>query len=132
MQIVPYENYNEEEILALYAAVGWVAYTRDPDSLRSGFENSLLTFAAYEGESLIGIIRTVGDGATIVYIQDLLVHPDHQGRGVGSALIAEILERFRSVRQIVLLTDDTEKTVSFYRKIGLKPAGDYGCRAFMK
>lgn len=132
MQIIPYENYNEAEILALYGAVGWVAYTRDPDSLRRGFENSLLTLAAYEDEKLIGIIRTVGDGATIVYIQDIIVHPEHQGRGVGSALIAEILERFRFVRQIVLLTDDTEKTVSFYRKIGLKPAGDYGCRAFMK
>ncbi|MBR0156431.1 MAG: GNAT family N-acetyltransferase [Clostridia bacterium] len=132
MQIIPYENYNEAEILALYGAVGWVAYTRDPDSLRAGFGNSLLTLAAYEDEKLIGIIRTVGDGATIVYIQDIIVHPEHQGRGVGSALIAEILERFRSVRQIVLLTDDTEKTVSFYRKIGLKPAGDYGCRAFMK
>ncbi len=132
MQIIPYENYNEAEILALYGAVGWVAYTRDPDSLRAGFGNSLLTLATYEDEKLIGIIRTVGDGATIVYIQDIIVHPEHQGRGVGSALIAEILERFRSVRQIVLLTDDTEKTVSFYRKIGLKPAGDYGCRAFMK
>ena len=118
-----YSRYNEEEILRLYSAVGWIAYTEDPESLRRGYENSLFTLAAYAGEELIGIIRTVGDGATIVYIQDILVHPDHQGRGVGSALIAEILERFRSVRQIVLLTDDTEKTVSFYRKIGLKPAG---------
>ena len=132
MQIIPYENYNEAEILALYGAVGWVAYTKDPAALRAGFENSLLTFAAYEGESLIGIIRTVGDGATIVYIQDILVHPDYQGRGVGTELLSAILDRFRAVRQVVLMTDDTEKTVAFYKKAGLTPADEYGCRAFMK
>ena len=132
MRIIPYENYDESEILALYGAVGWTAYTGDPASLRSGFEHSLFTLAAYDGERLVGVIRTVGDGATIVYIQDILVLPEYQGRGVGSALIAAIMEKYRSVRQLVLLTDDSDKTSAFYKKAGLTPVTDCGCRAFMK
>lgn len=47
----------------------------------------MLVLAAYEGEELIGIIRTVGDGATIVFIQDILVYPNKQRHGVGTALV---------------------------------------------
>lgn len=39
------------------------------------------------GNQLQGIIRVVGDGYTIVWIQDILVFPDQQRKGVGSALI---------------------------------------------
>ena len=48
MEIRAYTEYNEAEILGLYASVGWTAYTDDPAALRNGFANSLLTLAAYE------------------------------------------------------------------------------------
>ena len=48
MTIKDYTEYKEAEILRLYAEVGWTAYTDAPDTLRKGFENSLLTLAAYE------------------------------------------------------------------------------------
>ena len=68
MEIREYKIYNELEILHLYASVGWTAYTDYPVALRKGFENSMLTLAAYEGGQLLGIIRTVGDGHTIVFV----------------------------------------------------------------
>ena len=52
MEIIEYQTYREEEILPLYASVGWTAYTDAPDVLHRGFERSLLTFAAYEGKRL--------------------------------------------------------------------------------
>ena len=48
MEIREYKEYNEPEILGLYASVGWTAYTDDPTALRNVFANSLLTLAAYE------------------------------------------------------------------------------------
>lgn len=72
MDICEYTHYQEEEILALYRSVGWTAYTDCPDTLRNGFDHSLLTLAARENDQLIGLIRTVGDGHTIVFIQDLM------------------------------------------------------------
>ena len=57
MTIKDYTEYKEAEILRLYAEVGWTAYTDAPDTLRKGFENSLLTLAAYEGTTLLGLVR---------------------------------------------------------------------------
>ena len=132
MEIREYKNYNEQEILNLYSSVGWTAYTDDPMSLKAGFQNSLLTLAAYEGNTLLGVIRTVGDGQTIVYIQDILVLPEHQRRGIGTALVQAVLERFREVRQIMLTTDNTPKTIAFYESQGFVQLKKMGCCGFMK
>lgn len=132
MNIDEYTHYQEAEILALYRSVGWTAYTDHPDTLRKGFEHSLLTLAAREEDRLIGLIRTVGDGHTIVLIQDLLVHPSHQRKGVGSALMKSVLARYAHVRQIELATDDTPGTKAFYRAIGFADMSALGCCGMMK
>lgn len=132
MEITEYKNYNEKEILKLYTSVGWTAYTDTPEVLKRGFRNSLLTLAAYDGDQLLGLIRTVGDGETIVYIQDILVSPEHQRTGIGTALIQAVLERFKEVRQIVLATDHTQKTISFYESQGFAQMTRMGCCGFMK
>lgn len=132
MNIYEYNQYNEAEILPLYEAVGWTAYTDQPGVLRLGFENSLLTLAAYDGDQLLGIIRTVGDGHTVVLIQDVLVYPAHQRKGIGSALIRAVLEKFSHVRQIQLATDNTPKTLAFYTSQGFRKMSEIGCCGFMK
>ena len=132
MEIREYTKYNEEEISRLYKAVGWTAYTENMPALREGFNNSMLVLAAYDGEELLGIIRTVGDGATIVFVQDILVFPDKQRQGIGTALLKEILNRYPNVRQIELATDNTAKTVAFYKSMGFAEMSEIGCCGFMK
>ena len=121
MEIREYTKYNEEEISRLYKAVGWTAYTENMPVLREGFKNSLLVLAAYDGEELLGIIRTVGDGATIVFVQDILVFPDKQRQGIGTALLKEILNRYPNVRQIELATDNTAKNKMDYEQLYQAP-----------
>lgn len=132
MEIREYKTYDQEEILQLYTSAGWTAYTDHPEVLQKGFENSMLTLAAYEDEKLLGIIRTVGDGHTIVFVQDILVFPEHQRKGVGSALLQAILDRYSHVRQIELATDNTEKTIAFYRSMGFRQMSELGCCGFMR
>ena len=132
MKIAEYTHYNEEEILRLYAEVGWTAYMENREALRKGFEHSLLTLAAYENEDLLGIIRVVGDGYTIVFVQDLLVFPDQQRQGVGKALLQAVLDRYANVRQIQLVTDRTEKTMAFYQSQGFRDIAELGCCGLMK
>ena len=132
MIICEYMQYIEQEILPLYASVGWTAYTDHPEQLRKGFENSMLTLAAYEGNQLLGIIRAVGDGHTVVFVQDILVFPEHQRKGVGSALLQSILDRYSHVRQIELATDNTPKTIAFYKSMGFREMSEIGCCGFMK
>ena len=92
----------------------------------------MLTLAAYEGEKFLGIIRAVGDGHTIVFVQDILVYPEHQRKGVGSALLQAILGRYSHVRQIELATDNTPKTIAFYKSMGFREMSEIGCCVFMR
>lgn len=130
--IQEYKSYDAREILSLYSSVEWRNYTEHPDMLRSAFENSLLTLGAYDGDQLLGIIRTVGDGFSVVFIQDILVYPEHQGQGVGTALVKAVLERYSHVYQIELLADNTPKTVAFYESLGFHQVARWNCCAFIK
>ena len=132
MEIREYSIYDETEILRLYQSVGWTAYTDHPEVLRKGFENSMLILAAYEGDQLCGIIRTVGDGHTIVFVQDILVLPEHQRKGIGSALLQAVLNQYRHVRQIELATDRTQKTIAFYKSMGFQEMSEVGCCGFIR
>ena len=132
MLIKQYDVYNESEILNLYRSVGWTAYTQEPAALQKGFQNSLLILAAYVDTQLVGLVRLVGDGATIIFIQDLLVHPDWQRKGIGSKLLQEVFVRYQEVRQIELLTDETDTTVRFYHANGMLKASEIGCCAMIK
>lgn len=132
MEVKEYSLYHRDEILDLYESVGWTNYTARPKMLKGAYENSLLTLAAYEDKALVGIVRVVGDGASIVFIQDLLVRPDFQRKGIGTALMKAVLERYPAVYQMELMTDDTEKTVAFYQSMGFQRAESLGCRAFLR
>lgn len=118
------------EVLALYKSVGWSMYTRDPARLERALTYSLMVLGAYEGKQLVGLIRAVGDGETILFIQDLLVLPEYQRRGIGKQLIEALLERFPEVRQRVLLTDDDPKTRNFYKAAGFVESQQVGVIAF--
>lgn len=132
MTICELTAFDLEEILPLYSAVGWSSYTDRPQMLKSAWENSLLILGAYDGGRLVGAVRAVGDGASIVFVQDILVLPEYQRRGIGTRLLRTLMERFSSVYQLALMTDDTPKTVSFYQSVGLVKAEDTGCRAFIR
>ena len=130
--IKEYSKYNESEILNLYQSVGWINYTNNPNMLKNAYTNSLKILAAYENEKLLGIIRVVGDGYSIVFIQDIIVLNEYQGKGFGSKFLKLILDEYRDIRQIILLTEDSYKTIKFYENNGLTQVGEYNCVAFMK
>lgn len=132
MEIREYTVYREDEILRLYTEVGWTACTENLAALERGYRNSLLVLAAYENDELLGIVRAVGDGATIVFVQDILVFPARQRQGVGTALLQAVLDRFSDVRQIMLATDNTLKTVAFYKSMGFTELSEIGCCGFMR
>ena len=130
--IQEYTEYNKDEILNLYESVGWTNYTSNPDMLENAYKNSLKILGAYEDEKLLGIIRVVGDGHSIIFIQDILILPEYQHQGIGTALIQAILEMYSHVYQKSLMTDNTEKTIGFYKSLGFYMDTDIECRAFMK
>ena len=125
-----YTGYNEEEILGLYASLGWTNYTDKPEMLKNAYLNSLKIYGAYVDDKLVGIIRAVGDGFSVLFIQDLLVHPDFQRNGIGTLLLKRMLKEYENVYQMHLITEDSEKTISFYKSLGFVDNSEIGCKAF--
>lgn len=119
-------------VIALYDAVGWTAYTREPATLEAAIRGSHRVVTAREDGDLVGLARTLSDGASICYLQDILVHPSAQRRGVGRLLLDEVLASYSDMRQFVLLTDDDEAQRALYRAAGLVRSDSRGLHAYLR
>ena len=121
-----------EEILPLYEAVGWTNYTTNPTMLKNALEHSLFLISARDEDGkLVGCLRAVGDGYSILYIQDIIVLPEYQRQGIGTQLLRQTLEHFKEVYQIILTTDSELKTIAFDEANGFTALSKYGCTSFM-
>ncbi|RKQ30796.1 GNAT family N-acetyltransferase [Oceanobacillus halophilus] len=107
-----------EEIKRLYDDAQWTAYTNDMQKLIRAIQQSLKVVTAWHNNTLVGLIRAVGDGETILYIQDILVLKEYQRYGIGSQLMRQMLSSYENVRQKVLLTEEAKKVRAFYEKHG--------------
>ena len=120
------------ELLALYQDAGWSAYTARPEKLHLACQQSLKVITAWSGMQLVGLARAVGDGETILYVQDLLVHSSHRRNGIGRALLEMLLSEYPHVRQRVLLADRSEELAAFYHKVGFLSAEQAGTTAYVQ
>lgn len=124
-----------DQALDLYRAVGWSAYTSKPETLRIALQGSSCVMVARDGATLVGLARVISDGASIAYLQDVLVHPDYRRRGIGAALVRAALAPYEAVRQKVLLTDDEPAQQAFYERLGyheISTFDDGSLRAFVR
>jgi ribosomal protein S18 acetylase RimI-like enzyme len=115
------------DLVSLYSSVGWTAYTDRPEWLQLAVETSdhVVTAWTEDGE-LVGLARAISDDDSIFYLQDILVHPDHQRQGIGRRLLDDCVKRYAHVRQKVLLTDDAEGAGGLYVKAGFVPVDESG------
>jgi GNAT superfamily N-acetyltransferase len=123
------------ELIALYDAVGWSAYTNSPETLLAAIQGSHTVVVARDGDRLVGLARSISDGASICYLQDILVHPGHHRAGIGRGLAELLFAQYPGVRQKVLLTDDEPGQKAFYESLGMThstefPSGEM--RAFVR
>ena len=116
-----------EDVFYLYQAVGWTNYTNQPQMLEQALSHSLAIYVALDGDAVVGLIRLVGDGFSSVLVQDLIVLPIYQRQGIGSALMKEALEDYKDAYQVQLVTDQTERTLEFYRSMGFETLSTYNC-----
>lgn len=113
-----------EEYIKLRSAVGWAIPNKE--SIQKGLSNSLYTVCVeFEGK-IIGTGRVIGDGALAYYIQDVIVLPEFQNRGIGSLIMDSIMHYLKkncTPNTVVGLM--AAKDVSpFYQKYGFIPRPD--------
>ena len=116
-----------EDVLHLYQAVGWTNYTHQPQMLEKALSHSLAIYLALDGDAVVGLVRLVGDGFSSIFVQDLLVLPSYQRQGIGSNLMKEALGDFKDAYQVQLVTEQTERTLGFYRSMGFEILSTYNC-----
>ncbi|MGT2866362.1 GNAT family N-acetyltransferase [Streptococcus fryi] len=130
IRLIETKKFEDDQLIKLYGQVGWTNYTQQPERLVEGIANSLYCIAAFDEHKLVGLCRLVGDGVTIMFVQDILVLPSYQRQGIGKALLEKSLERFSDCYQIHLLTDNSPKTRQFYQSIGFREVSEIDCVSF--
>ena len=116
-----------DDVLHLYQAVGWTNYTNQPQMLEQALSHSLAIYLARDGEKIVGLVRLVGDGFSSVFVQDLIVLPSYQRQGIGSNLMKKSLADYKDAYQVQLATDESEKTLGFYRSLGFETLSSFQC-----
>ena len=116
-----------DDVLHLYQAVGWTNYTNQLQMLAQALTHSLAIYLARDGEKIVGLVRLIGDGFSSVFVQDLIVLPTYQRQGIGSTLMNQALSDYKDIYQIQLATDESEKTLAFYRSLGFETLSTYDC-----
>jgi len=110
-----------EEYLQLMAAVGWG--TKDVSVTEKILEAPLFCAVAEDSSTnkVVGCVLLLGDGASFYYVKDLMVHPDWQAKGVGTALMQKLNdwvdENAAPASLVGLYTG--ENLAPFYRRFGL-------------
>ena len=104
-----------EQVGELRRTVGWDARV---DKYRQILGNTYLCVACFALDQLVGYVDVVSDGIDDAYIRDLMVHPDHQRRGIGSTLLGMVKEKIRQERiKMVSLVFEPD-LIEFYRRAG--------------
>jgi aralkylamine N-acetyltransferase len=91
--------------------------TREPDKLRRAARNSYVVCSAFVGSTLVGFARAISDGEYQSAIYDMVVAPEHQGRGVGKAIINALMDRLPEGKALIYAVPGKEE---FYRKLGFE------------
>ena len=127
IKIIKETSVSIDDVLPLYQAVGWTNYTNQPQMLAQALTHSLAIYLARDGEKIVGLVRLIGDGFSSVFVQDLLVLPSYQRQGIGSSLMKQALDDYKDVYQVQLATDESEKTLAFYRSLGFEILSSFQC-----
>jgi ribosomal protein S18 acetylase RimI-like enzyme len=83
-----------EEYQRLRRAVGWSDV--ETEAIEIGLNNSLFSVCVILENRVIGCGRVIGDGGIYFYIQDIIVLPEFQGRGIGRRIMDAIVEYLKA------------------------------------
>ncbi len=102
--------------------VGWG--TRAFNVVEEALNNTLYSISVYDNDKIIGYGRIIGDKTIFLYIQDIMVIPEYQGKKVGTMIMEELINKINeykkinpNIRTYLGASKGKEK---FYEKFGFK------------
>lgn len=116
------------ELNELRSSVGWG--TVEKEALKLGLDNSLYGVCMVMGENVIGTALIVGDKSTCFYIQDVIVHPEHQRVGIGYFMMVKIIDYIdkNACSGAIVGLMSAKGKEKFYQKFGfwMRPNDNFG------
>ncbi len=106
------------DIIELYRDSGLPRPIDDADRIERMFAGSDLVVSAWENGRLIGVSRSITDGAWSCYLADLAVLSDYQRAGVGRKLVEMTREAAGDESMVLLLS--VPEAIEYYPKIGME------------
>jgi ribosomal protein S18 acetylase RimI-like enzyme len=103
----------------LFDSVGWPRY--EDASTAAALGGSLGGTVALMNGDVIAMGRVVGDGGKFFYIQDVIVRPEYQGRGVGRRIVCRLMSAIEAMAPDSAFVGvfATPEAIPLYRKLGL-------------
>lgn len=94
------------------------------DTLETAIKNSQ-NFGLFYHDSQVGFARVITDYATIAYLGDVYILPEHRGKGLSKWMMETIMDHpsLQGFRRWILLTRDAHE---LYKKYGWKPIATPG------
>jgi ribosomal protein S18 acetylase RimI-like enzyme len=89
---------------------------RSRETTEHAIAGSARVVGCYRGSELVGFARAISDGATFAYLADVYILPSYRGRGLGLAMISEIVDG--GPRWDVRWTLNTADAQALYEKLG--------------
>lgn len=117
-------------------SVGWGI--RDEKIIQQALENTLYSLCVYDGDRLIGYGRIIGDKTIFLYIQDIIVIPEYQGKKIGTGIITELLKKVEEYKKvnpnIRTYVGASKGKEDFYKKFGFisRPNEELGAGMILK
>ena len=91
-----------------------------PEAMKRVKECSATVFLVCEIDGrVVGVVRGNYDGSRAIAHQ-LSVHPAYQRRGIGTALVKEIVDRFQRMGAPTVSATVTERSLPFWQKVGFR------------
>lgn len=109
-----------EEYLHLRAVAGLSPFSQE--AARLGLQGTVHAISVLHEGTAVGMGRLIGDGGCFYQIVDIAVHPEHQGRGLGKAIMKAIMAHVQSelsASAYVSLIADVPAN-KLYEKFGFK------------
>lgn len=114
-------EYTAEQLEDLFLSVEWSS-GHYPERLVKAMRNFETVYAAWDGNTLAGLICAMDDGSMTAYVHYLLVRPEYQGMGIGKRLVEHVKERYADYLRIVVIAYDDE--VGFYENCGFEKSSN--------
>jgi GNAT superfamily N-acetyltransferase len=106
--------------------VGWPVRPSPERLLRSLASAHRRAIALDEDDRVVGFVIAIGEGVLCASIPLLEVLPEHQGRGIGTALMRRILAELEGLYMVDLACDP--ELQAFYERFGFRPLLGMGIR----